>query len=118
MITFEREKLLDLMLSRYSSGARFTFSEEAKRLYPNISAPDIRYAVDRLMADGMLVPSKFGEAEPYTLTPKGRLAAEDNHYATEFLEKRSSKRHLRIAAWASVIAALAGIAEVVWDALR
>lgn len=95
-------KLLDAILSSYLFGLRLkldkdprykklSFNLVAKAQEPTIDEWHIEFLRKRLFDDGFLEPAKYGDAEPYELTPTGIKAAQTNWYTSQAEEKRLDK---------------------------
>lgn len=91
-------KLLDVILACYlfaeklklSKDPRYqklTFKLVAEVQEPGIDEWNVEFLRKRLLEDGFLRPSKFGDAEPYELTPEGIKAAQTSHYSSAIKER-------------------------------
>lgn len=95
-------KLLDAILSSYLFGLRLkldkdprykklSFNLVAKAQEPTIDDWHIEFLRKRLFDDGFLEYAKYGDGEPYELTPAGIKAAQTNWYTSQADEKRIDK---------------------------
>jgi hypothetical protein len=95
-------KLLDAILSSYLFGLRLKLDKDArykklsfklvaKAQEPTIGDWHIEFLKKRLFDDGFLENAKYGDAEPFELTPAGIKAAQSNWYSSNEEEKRLDK---------------------------
>jgi hypothetical protein len=95
-------KLLDAILSSYLFGLRLkldkdprykklSFNLVARAQEPTIDDWHIEFLRKRLFDDGFLEYAKYGDGEPYELTPAGIKAAQTNWYTSQAEEKRIDK---------------------------
>jgi hypothetical protein len=95
-------KLLDAILTSYLYGLRLkldkdprykklSFNLVAKAQEPTIDEWHIEFLKKRLFDDGFLEYAKYGDGEPYELTPAGIKAAQTNWYSSNEEEKRLDK---------------------------
>jgi len=94
--------LLDAILSSYLFGQklkltkdptyqRLSFKLVAKAQDPTVDDWNIEFLRKRLFDDGFLEYAKYGDPEPYELTPAGIKAAQTRWYSTQAEEKRLDK---------------------------
>jgi hypothetical protein len=94
--------LLDAILSSYLFGQKLKLAKDprykklsfnlvAKAQDPTIDDWNIEFLRKRLFDDGFLENAKYGDPEPYELTPAGIKAAQIRWYSSQAEEKRLDK---------------------------
>ena len=95
-------QLLDAILSCYlfneklkhtdpNVSKKLTFAFIAKAQLPDIDKWRIEFLRKQLFNDGLLEYAKFGDGEPFILTPAGIKAAQTNSYITNEEDKQLDK---------------------------
>jgi len=94
--------LLDAILSSYLYGQKLKLAKDptykklsfklvAKAQDPTVDDWNIEFLKKRLFDDGFLENAKYGDPEPYELTPTGIKAAQTRWYSSQADEKRLDK---------------------------
>ncbi|MCF8258605.1 MAG: hypothetical protein K9J06_13695 [Flavobacteriales bacterium] len=117
-----------LKLSNDPTYHKLTFALVVSRLAPDTESWELDFLRNRLLEDGYLKFSEFGDGEPMELTPKGiafrqtsgyekqRLAGElDNEIKIRTLK---SLRQSTVALWISILSMIGTVATTVFSLLR
>jgi hypothetical protein len=118
-------ELLDTILTAYNWAEimkikkdpkykKLTFNLVARAIEPTIEDWHIEYLRNRLFNDGFLSYSKFGDGEPFEITPDGIKASQANWYRSNAEDKKVEKetkienlkslKRSKTALWISVFA--------------